>query len=142
VAGLFPPVERDLQMPTEGELSPHAMQRVCVEAATVCFDVAARKINMSWNTTLDSKQIQRWSERVGDRLVDEREQALKLLEKHHVPPPSKLNEHEILTIGMDGGREQTTQKNADGTRWREDKVLTITIYLKGTNRRRRSRRNW
>jgi hypothetical protein len=118
-------------MPTEGDLSPHAMKRVCTEAATVSFAVAARKINMDWGTHLDGKQIQRWSERVGDRLVDEREHALKLLEKNHIPPVSKLNEHEVLVIGMDGGRVQHREKNQDGTRWREDKVLTVTSYLKG-----------
>jgi len=131
VAWLFPPQERDLQMPTEGDLSPHAMRRVCAEAATGAFEVAARKINMDWDTHLDGKQIQRGSERVGDRLVDEREHALKLLEKNHIPPASKLNEHEVLVIGMDGGWVQNREKNEDGTRWREDKVLTVTSYLKG-----------
>lgn len=102
-----------------------------MEAATVPFDVGARKINHDWGTTLDGKQIQRWSERIGDRLVGEREAALELFEKKNILPGCKANEHELLVIGMDGGRVQNRLKNQDGSRWREDKVLTVTSYLKG-----------
>jgi hypothetical protein len=131
VTGLFPPQDRDLQLPTEGSLSPHAALRVCTEVATVCFQTAARKINQDWDTHFDPRQIQRWSERVGDRLVDERGHALELMQKNHVLPPSKLNEHELLVIGVDGGRVQNRAKNQDDSHWCENKVLTVTSYLKG-----------
>lgn len=95
------------------------------------FDTAARKINQDWGTHLDARQIQRWSERIGERLVQEREHALGLMEKNHVLPPCKRNEHDLLVIGMDGGRVQNRVKNQDGSRWREDKVLTISSYIRG-----------
>ena len=118
-------------MPTEGAISPHAALRICTEAATVTFKTAARKVNQDWGTRLDAKQIQRWSEHTGDRLVDEREHALALKEKNHVLPPCKLNEHELLVIGMDGGRVQNRLKNQDDSHWCENKVLTVTSYRLG-----------
>lgn len=135
MTGLFPPQERDLNLPTEGHLSTHAAEKLVIEAATGSFDDAARKLNHDWNTTLDGKQVQRWSERIGDHAVQRREAQLVALEKKNIRPPCKANEHELLVIGMDGGRVQTRLKNQDGTRWREDKVLTITSYLPGTSTR-------
>ena len=126
---------RDLNLPTEGHLSTHAAEKVVIEAATGAFDTAAIKLNHDWGTTLDGKQIQRWSERIGTHAVERRERELIALEKRNVIPPCKANEHELLVIGMDGGRVQTTVKNQDGTRWREDKVVTVTSYVSGTKTR-------
>lgn len=131
MTGLFPPQDRDLRLPTEGDLSPHAALRVCTEVANVCFKTAARKINQDWGTHLEARQIQRWSERIGQRLVGERDHALALMDKNHVLPPSKLNEHELLVVGMDGGRVQNRLKNQEDSHWRENKVLTVTSYLQG-----------
>jgi len=42
----------------------------------------------------------------------------------------------LLVIGMDGGRVQTREKQGgNDSRWREDKVLTITSYLPGDGTR-------
>lgn len=122
-----------MNLPTEGSLSTHAAERVAIEAATGTFDTAALKINHDWGTQLDGKQIQRWSRRIGDNAVSRQEKELELLEKKNLLPASKANEHEILVVGMDGGRVQTRLKNEDGTRWREDKVATVTSYVSGRN---------
>ena len=46
-------------------------------------------------------------------------------------PACKENEHPLLVIGGDGGRVQTRDKDEKtGSRWKEDKVLTITSCLK------------
>ena len=101
------------------------------EAATDAFDTGARELNIDWNTTLDGKQIQRWGEAMGQTLVGIRQRQLELFERGHLPP-SKENEHELLVIGMDGGRVQTREKSEEtGSRWKENKVLTITSCLKG-----------
>jgi hypothetical protein len=118
-------------MPTEANLSPKAAARVGREAATHSFDDGARALNIDWGTTLDGKQIERWGEALGETLVKQRHQQLELFE-HGQLPPCKDNEHELLVIGMDGGRVQTREKNEEtGSRWKEDKVLTITSCLKG-----------
>jgi hypothetical protein len=115
----------------EAELSPKAAARIAREAATQSFDNAARALNIDWGTELDGKQIQRWSEALGVTLLAIREQELQLL-KQNVLPSAKANEHELLVIGMDGGRVQTREKSVEtGSRWKEDKVLTITSCLKG-----------
>lgn len=106
------------------------------EAATQSFDNAARALNIDWGTNFDGKQIQRWGEALGQTLVDHRERELVLF-KTGICPASKENEHELLVIGMDGGRVQTREKSVEtGSRWKEDKVLTISSCLKGDGRER------
>lgn len=114
-------------------MSTHAAEKVVIEAATGAFDTAASKLNHDWGTTLDGKQVQRWSERIGANAVARRERDLRLLEKKNVLPPAKANTHQVLVIGLDGGRVQTRLKDEDGTRWREDKVATVTSYISGKN---------
>ena len=129
--GLFPPQERDWGLPTEADLSPKAAARVGREAATQSFDNAARALNLDWGTRYDGKQIQRWGEALGQTLVDHRDKELAAMAKGDLPP-AKANEHELLVIGMDGGRVQTREKSEEtGSRWKEDKVLTITSCLRG-----------
>ncbi len=118
-------------MPTEAELTPRAAARIAREAADKTFDPAARALNIDWGTNYDGKQIQRWSEAIGRTLVQKRQRELELLKKNKLPA-CKKNEHELLVIGMDGGRVQTREKSAEtGSRWKEDKVLTISSCLKG-----------
>jgi Uncharacterised protein family (UPF0236) len=131
VTGLFPPQKRDLNLPTEGQLSTHAAEQVVIEAATESFDQAAIKLNLRWATTLDGKQVQRWSERIGQSAVERRERDLQQMEQDNILPVTKANEHALLVIGPDGGRVQMRLKNEEGTRWREDKALTITSYICG-----------
>jgi hypothetical protein len=131
VAGLFPPQERDWGLLAEAELSPKAAARVAREAATQSFDNGARALNLDWGTGYDGKQIQRWGEALGRTLLELRDKELKAFERGD-RPTAKANEHELLVIGMDGGRVQTREKSQEtGSRWKEDKVLTITSCLKG-----------
>ena len=110
--GLFPPQERDWELPIEANLSPKAAARVASEAATQSFDNAARGLNLDWGTHYDGKHIQRWGEALGQTLVDERNAELKAFKKG-VCPASKANEHDLLVIGMDGGRVQTREKSEE-----------------------------
>jgi hypothetical protein len=104
---------------------------VAREAATQSFDNAARALNIDWKMQLDGKQVQRWGEALGQTLVDARQKELEAFKKD-VRPACKQNEHELLVIGMDGGRVQTREKSQEtGSRWKEDKVLTISSCLKG-----------
>jgi hypothetical protein len=115
----------------EAELSPKAAARIAREAATQSFDNAARALNMDWGTCYDGKQIQRWGEALGQTLIEERQRELDAYQQGKLPA-CKANEHELLVIGMDGGRVQTREKNPEtGSRWKEDKVLTISSCLKG-----------
>jgi len=140
VAGLFPPQERDWGLPTEAELSPKAASRIAREAATQSFDNAARALNLDWGTHYDGKQIQRWGEALGRTLVERRQKELESFEKGHLPA-CKENEHELLVIGGDGGRVQTREKDEKtGSRWKEDKVLTITSCLKGDGKEKPPRK--
>lgn len=128
---LFPPQVRDWGLPAEVPLTPRATRRVAREAALQSFDQAARALQEDWGTPLDGKQIQRWSEAIGDRVRQRRDAEVRALEEGRRPeaPP---NRPALLVIGMDGGRVQTREKHGEnGSRWREDKVCAITSYLPG-----------
>lgn len=112
-------------------LSPKAAARVARESAVATFDPAARALNMDWGTSYDGKQIQRWGEALGDSLVAHRQAEREAYERGQRPEPP-ANDAQLLVIGMDGGRIQGRELNGEtGTRWREDKVLTVSSYLRG-----------
>jgi len=139
VTGLFPPQDRDWGLPSEVPLTPLAAERVAREGADRVFDDAARALNLDWQTELDGKQIQRWSERMGDRLVAARAQEVRL-ERCGVHPEGPLNAPELLVVGMDGGRVHTRDKDPDTqSRWREDKVASFTSYLPGDGKEKKPR---
>ena len=109
-------------------LTPQAAERVCRETAAQPFDGAARSVNADWGTNYDGTQMQRWAEHFGDELV-----ALREAERRHyregARPTGPENVPELLAIGMDGGRVQEREKDAETqSRWHENKVLTISSY--------------
>lgn len=115
-------------------MSPRAAERIAREAATRPFDQAARSINTDWRTGYDGKQIQRISEAIGATLVRRRLVEMEACERgdHRDRPPGPANAPALLVVEMDGGRVQGREKNPEsGSRWREDKVLTVTSYLPG-----------
>ena len=118
-------------MPAEAELTPHAAERICREAAQKSFEESARSLNLDWKTSLDGKQIQRWAEAFGESAVRDRD-AEVLRYKRGERPASPANEPQLLVIGVDGGRYQSREKDPQTqSRWREDKVGTVTTYIPG-----------
>lgn len=113
-------------------LTPQALAKVCRESATTqSFDVAAVSINEDWATHYDGKQMQRWSEHVGQKLVELAE-AERQDYARGKRPAGPANAAELLVIGLDGGRVQDRHKDpATKSRWKEDKVATISSYVKG-----------
>jgi hypothetical protein len=122
---------------SEANLSPHAAERVCRESAQKAFDEAAKSLNVDWNTTLDGKQLQRWSEALGRGMVAQRDRQSQAYREGRYPQ-GPANAPQLLVIGMDGGRWQGREKHADAdSRWREDKVLTVSSYVPGDGRERK-----
>lgn len=119
-------------MPHEAHLSPKAARRIAREAACQSFDNAARALNEDWGTSYDGKQIQRWAEKLGQTLVEHQQAQVQACERGD-RPQGPANDPQLLVIGMDGGRVQGVAKNPDTqSRWKEDKVLTISSCLKST----------
>ena len=112
-------------------LSPCAAERVCREAAQKSFDESAKSLNIDWKGNWDGKQIQRWSEVLGRGMVIQRDRETQShREGRFVEGPP--NGPKLLVIGMDGGRWQGREKNPEtDSRWREDKVLSISSYIPG-----------
>ena len=101
------------------------------EGAVQSFDGAAAGLEADWGIQLDGKQVQRWSEALGRRLVRQRQAELEAYERGR-RPGSPVNAPALLVVGMDGGRVQTREKQGEnGSRWREDKVSAITSYIAG-----------
>ena len=72
MAGLFPPQEQAWGLDAQIGLTPQARAKVCREASQLSFDQAARTINEDWGTSYDGKQMQRWSEHEGQKVVRRR----------------------------------------------------------------------
>lgn len=118
-------------MPAEANLSPKAAERVCREATKGAFEEAAQSLNIDWKTTLDGKQVERWSESLGRAIVVNRDRAAQAFREGRYPDGPR-NDPELLVIGMDGGRWQGREKNPEtDSRWHEEKVLTVTSYIPG-----------
>lgn len=95
------------------------------------FDPAARALNEDWGTRYDGKQIQRWSEHIGQEAVALRETERRAYGKGQ-RPKAAAGEGNLLVIGMDGGRMQSrTPEPQTKSRWVEDKVATVSHYQKG-----------
>lgn len=131
MAALFPPQNRDWALPAEANLSPHAAERVSREAAQKSFDEAAKSLGIDWKGNWDGKQIQRWSEALGRGMVARRDRQTQAYREGRYPE-GPANAPQLLVIGMDGGRWQGRKKDEQtGSRWREDKVLSLSSYLRG-----------
>jgi len=141
VTGLFPPQEQAWGLDAQVGLTPQALAKVCRESAlTQSFDTAAESINEDWGTRYDGKQMQRWSEHVGGKLVELQEAERKGYAKGQ-RPEGPANAPELLVVGLDGGRVQGREKDPDTqSRWKEDKVATISSYLKGDGKDRKPQR--
>lgn len=80
---------------------------------------------------LHPEQARRWGEALGQSVVARRDAQVREYERGQRPacPPNAVP---LLVIGMDGGRYQGREKDAvTDSRWREEKVLTISSYLPG-----------
>jgi len=131
VTALFPPQLRDWLLCSEAALTPKAARRVARETATQTFDKAADALNEDWGTCLDGKQLERWAGKFGARLEAERAHEVADSECGHKPVPP-ANAPELLVIGVDGARVQMRARDPEtGSRWREDKVATLTTYVPG-----------
>jgi hypothetical protein len=133
---------RDWGLPGEVLLTSRAARRVAREGALQSFDQAALALNEDWGTDLDGKQVQRWAEAVGRSVTAERDREVGAFEQG-VRPEGPPNPTGLLVIGMDGGRVQTREKQGEnGSRWREDKVCSITSYRPGDGTRGHPPKPW
>lgn len=119
-------------MPSQAPLTPRAAERLARESAVQSFDNAARALCIDWcMESLDGKQVQRWGEALGRVLVSERD-AEELAYREGRRPSCPANWPQLLMVGMDGGRYQGREKDPQTqSRWREDKVLSVTSYIPG-----------
>jgi hypothetical protein len=106
------------------------------ESVLQTYDRATEALSEDWGTSLDGKELERWDLRVGGRLVRERDMAVAASEQGLLPPRA-ANAPELLVLGMDGGHVQMHDKDPETqSRWKEDKILTVTSYLKGDGKER------
>ncbi len=122
-------------MPAEVPLTPRAARRVAREGTLQSFDQAASALNEDWGLHLDGKQVQRWVEKLGAVVAAARDAEVRAFERGQ-RPSGPADAPSLLVVGMDGGRVQTREKSGEnGSRWREDKVGTLTWYQPGDGTR-------
>lgn len=118
-------------MPAGVPLSPKAQGRLAREAITQPFAKAAAALNEDWGSAYDGKQIQRWTQWTGNQLLAQQSAERRAYERG-ARPAGPANDPPLLVIGMDGGRVQSRDKHGEnGSRWRENKVLTISSCQPG-----------
>ena len=124
-------------------LTPLAAERVAREGAQQAFESSARALTLDWHLTdepLEGTEIKRWSERLGQGLVDQRAQEVEALEGG-IKPAGPLNPPVLLVRGMDGGRVQMQEKDQETkSRWKEDKVASFTSYVPGDGQEKKPRK--
>jgi len=131
VEKLFPPQDRDWGLSIEAPLTPHALRRLAREACQQPYDKAANALNEDWKTSWDGKHIQRWTQRLGQRLAAERDGELAAFECGQRPEFPR-NVPELLVISVDAGKVQTCEVDPKtGSRWRDNKVAAVSTYLRG-----------
>jgi hypothetical protein len=125
-------------LPAEAPLTPKAAERLSREIVNQSDDLAASALNSDWGTDLQGKQVKRWADALGGTVIQERDQEVLDWESGH-HPQAPAGEPKLLVIEVDGGRVQMNEKNAEtGSRWREDKVATISTYLPGDGKDRQA----
>lgn len=107
------------------------MRRLARETTERGFELAARALNEDWHISWDKTQVRRWSERVGQRLVAERDaEALDYDRGRH--PEAPPNPPQLLVVEVDAGKVQMCDPDPQtGSRWRDDKVAALISYSPG-----------
>ena len=117
-------------------LTPRALQRLAREATVQPYAQAARALREDWRVGLDGKQVQRWADQLGAAVLAAGAAEL-LASECGRPPEGPPNPPELLVIEADGGRVQMRAADPEsGSRWREDKVGTVTSYTPGDGQER------
>jgi hypothetical protein len=124
-------------LPAGVPLTSLAAERLAREAAQHGFGPAARSLTLDWHTALADAQVQRWSEALGQALVDKRQEEITALQRG-LGPAAPAHAPELVVVGMDGGRVQMREKHEDApSRWTENKVGTFTTYLPGDGKQKK-----
>lgn len=119
---LFPPVDERLGIPARGA-SPGLLRKVCAANLAGSFQKAARVLEELAGIRMSVKEVQLLSEKVGQVLVQQREDKCQAYLKG-APVKAPLNPPELLVISADGGRVQTRDPDPQ-KRWKENKVGVV-----------------
>lgn len=97
------------------------------------FEQAARALNEDWDPDqpFHHETVRNWGESLGEVVIARRDKERRDYERGQ-RPESPPNAVPLLVIGMDGGRYQSREKDPEtDSRWREEKVLTVSSYIPG-----------
>ena len=83
--GLFPPQQRDWNLPAAVPLSPKAYGRLTREAIVQAFAKAAQALNEDWGSAYDGRQVQRWAQKAGEELLAQQAARSKPMNRVGIP---------------------------------------------------------
>jgi len=82
------------------------------ESAVQKFDPAAKALSIDWGFPVAGRQMQRWAQAIGGVLVTRRDREVREY-RRGIRPSCSQSEPALLVIGLDGGRVQGKDKDAD-----------------------------
>jgi hypothetical protein len=120
-----------LGMAIDEELSPAVQQQVARQGARLHGFEKAKASLADFGYEFTTKRVERHTERIGAERVAEREavveryQRLTLMEKCYAPKGVAVPE--VVSVGDDGGRLQTTVASEKGTHWHQYMAADLRI---------------
>ena len=118
-------------MAFDEELSPAVQQQVARQGARLHGFEKARSSLADFGYEFTTKRVERQTERIGAERVAERDtvvkkyQGLTLMEK--CSAPAGVAVPEVVSVGADGGRLQTTVASKKGTHWHQYMAADLRI---------------
>lgn len=133
---------RELQRPVRETVTPAVLQRVVWAGANLgSFPQASAALKELADIRLSAKQVRRMTEQVGqDRLEERTGQVADFKEKplmEKATSPADVESPDLGVVMLDGGRYQRrdhfSEKNYDGSHWKEDKVGIVLSMQSGVH---------
>lgn len=118
-------------MNIDDELSPAVQEQVTRQGARLHGFEKARASLADFGYEFTTKRVERQTERIGTERVAERDalveryQGLTLMEKCR--GPEGISAPQVVSVGADGGRLQTTEASESGTHWRQYMAADLRV---------------
>ena len=128
----FFPLDKRLEIGTEG-YSPKILEKIEYAGANSrSFDEAEKDLKMLAGLAIDSRHIQRLTERLGAEREKRRDEEVELMKQDKLEVKG-LNKPEVCAVYVDAGKVQTREDDSQGPgvrgqAWADTKVACLVTY--------------
>ena len=118
-------------MAVDEELSPAVQQQMTKQGTRLHGFKKARASMADFGYDFTSKRVERQTERIGAERVAERDAVVHRFEKltlmEKCAPPEGVEVPDVVSVGDDGGRLQTTVASEKGTHWHQYMAADLRV---------------